>query len=92
MFCSAFEVSQTDLRLWMCLAHGTKLCILDFCLRFSKDDYLRRLSSRGGVLFPRGRLLGGLHPIISRVPTRRTFPASEVLWVWFGERIRPSGL
>ena len=25
----------------------------------------------------------------SRVPTRHTFPAIEVLWVRFGERIRP---
>ena len=28
----------------------------------------------------------------SRVPTRHTSPASEVLWVRFGERIRPAGL
>ena len=62
----SLTVSQTDLRFRMWLAHGTKLCILDFedfCLRFSKDDYLRRPSNRGSVLFPRGPLLGGLHPI-----------------------------
>ena len=62
----SLTVSQTDLRFRMWLAHGTKLCILDFedfCLRFSKDDYLRRPSSRGSVLFLRGPLLGGLRPI-----------------------------
>ena len=62
----SLTVSQTDLRFGMWLAHGTKLCILDFqdfSLRFSKDDYLRRPSSRGSVLFPRGPLLGGLCPI-----------------------------
>ena len=40
-----------------------KVCILDFedfCLCFSEDNYLRRPSSRGSVLFPRGPLLGGL--------------------------------
>ena len=31
-------------------------------------------------------------PHISRIPTRGTFPARNLLWVWFGERIRPSGL
>ena len=32
--------------------------------------------------------------VYSRVPTRHTFPASEVLWVRFVERpsIRPAGL
>ena len=56
-------VSQTNLRFWMWLAHGSKLCILDFedfSLRFSKDDYLRRLSSHGSVLFLKGPLLRGL--------------------------------
>ena len=52
--------SQTETQcVCVCLAHGTKLCILDvedFCLRFSKDDSFRRPSSCGGVLFPRGRL------------------------------------
>ena len=32
------------------------------------------------------------HSNNSRVPTRLTFPVSEVLWVRFGEGIRPSGL
>ena len=31
----------------------------------------------------------GEHSVYSRVPNRHTFPASEVLWVRFGERIRP---
>ena len=30
--------------------------------------------------------------LYSRIPTRHTFPASEVLWLRFRERIRPSGL
>ena len=50
----SLTVSQTDLRVGMWLAHGTKSCILDFedfSLRFSKEDYLRRPSSRGGVSF-----------------------------------------
>ena len=38
-------------------------------------------------------LMAGSYPLgkalYSLVPTRRTFPASEVLWVWFGEMIRP---
>ena len=62
----SLTVNQTDLRFRMWLAHGTKLCILDFedfSLRFSKDDYLRRPSSHGSVLFPRGLLLGGLRPL-----------------------------
>ena len=61
----SLTVSQTDLGFRMWLAHGTKLCILDFekiCLRFSKDDYLTRPSSRGSVLFPMGPLLEGLLP------------------------------
>ena len=62
----SLTVSQTDLKFWMWLAHGTKLCILDFedfCLRFSKDYYLHWPSSRGSLLFLRGPLLGVLRPI-----------------------------
>ena len=64
----SLTVSQTDLRFGMCLTHGTKLCILDFedfCLCISKVNYLRRPWRRGGVLFPRGRLLGEAPPQIS---------------------------
>ena len=62
----SLTVSQTDLRFGMWLEHGTTLFILDFeyfSLCFSKDYYLRRPSSRGSVLIPRGRLLVGLRPI-----------------------------
>ena len=62
----SLTVSQTDPRFQIWFAHGTKLCILDFqdfCLRFSKDDYLHRPSSRSSVLFPRGPLVGVLCPI-----------------------------
>ena len=64
----SLTVSQTDLRFWMWLAHGTKLCSLDFqdfSLCFSKDNDLRRPSSRGSVLFPSGPLLGGAPPQIT---------------------------
>ena len=35
----------------------------DFCLRFSKENYLCRPLSRDSASFPRGPLLGGLLPI-----------------------------
>ena len=68
---------------------------------FRKQDMMRPgqvLKHQGPLLWKTatGRLKGGtaqpaLQPPshISRVPTRRTFPRYEGLWVRFGERIHP---